>query len=128
MKNFGYAMKKNINSKKIIDDYVKQMNEVYEEQIEYQQLYLNDKLNDEYFDYYKSLKFTRTWEILNEMEDIPARNIMLLFNACGDRYKETLEALCGLGVTYKNQATLHVIITKTRKKIKDLYNDKYGTD
>lgn len=121
-------MKTNIDGKNIINKYIKAMNVVYKEQKEYQDMYLNDRLDDDYFNYNKSLKFTRTWETLMSMEDVPARNLMLLFNACGDRYKDTMEALCGLGMAYKNQATLHVMITKTRKKIKELYASKYGNN
>lgn len=116
------------DGKQLIDDYILSMDKVCEEQKELQQLYMNDKLHDDYFDYNKSLKFTRTWEILLSMNDYAARNLLLLFNACGCRYKETLDALCGVGTVYKNEATLRYMMTEARKKIKKIYNDEYGTD
>lgn len=128
MKNFGNTMKKKIDGKKLLNGYIKEMQTYYEDELEKQQLFLNDKLNDEYYDYKKSVKFTRTWEILMNMKNLAARNLILLFNACGDKYKETIEALCGIGVFYKNEATLRVMITNTRKKIKEIYNKKYGTN
>lgn len=121
-------MRKNINGKKILDEYIKSMDIVYDEAKAIQDDYYNDRLDDEYFDINKSLKFTRTWEILKSMENVAARNLLLLFNACGCRYKETLDALCGVGTVYKNEATLRYMMTDARKKLKKIYDDKYGTD
>lgn len=119
-------MQKNINGKKLINDYICSMELVYQEQKELQDLYNADKYDNDYFNINKSLKFTRTWEILMSMDNIAARNLLLLFNACGSKYKETLEALSGLNVEYKNEATLRVMITNARKIIKEIYDDKYG--
>lgn len=120
-------MQKNIklDGKQLISDYIKSMETVIEEQKQYQQLYLNDSLPDDYFNYNKSIKFTRVWDILLSMDNYAARNLLLLFNACGCRYKQTLEALWGLNVEYKNEATLRVMITKARKIIKDIYYERY---
>lgn len=122
-------MQKNIKSKgkTLIDKYIKNMDVLYNEQKELQDLYSNDKLTDEYYNINKSLKFTRTWEIINNDLDYAVRNLLLLFNACDCRYKETLEALSGSNcVQYKNVATLHVMVTRARKIIKNIYNEKYG--
>lgn len=116
------------NPKKLIADYIKTMDSLYNEQKELQDLYNSDKLTDEYYDINKSLKFTRTWDIIMKDLDCAGRNLLLLFNVCESRYKETLEALVGFNIEYKNVATLRVMITRIRKKIKEIYNKKYGNN
>lgn len=120
-------MPMNINGKELIEEYIKRMELQYQEQKELQELYMNDRLADEYYDYNKSLRFTRTWEIITGLTDYADRNLILLFNACDCKHKDTLEALSGAGmVQYKNEATLRVMISHARKRIKDKYESEYG--
>ena len=123
---------KKIDGKKLLNDYIVEMEKEYELQKQYQLQYMNEELNDEWFDYNKSIRFTRTWDILMNKDefliDYPVRNMLLLYNACDCRTKETLEALTGFDTAYKNVSTLRVLITNARKKIRKIYNDKYGVN
>ena len=88
---------------------------------------LDDIIIDEYFNYDKSVKITRMWEIIRDMEDIVSRNLLLLYHACNCRYKRTLEELGRNNkVVYKNEATLRVMVCNARKIIREKYRELYG--
>lgn len=126
MNSIGLITQKNIDGKKFLDDYIKSMEKVVAEQKCKQLLYMNEELEEpDYFDYYRSVKFCRAWEVLLSMDDYAARNLLLLFNACGNNCKNTLDVLAGFNVSY-GTATIRVMLTKARKAFKKLYKEKYG--
>lgn len=123
----GIDMRKinRIQNNQLLTDYITEMNRMYEDQIQMQKMYGDDNLSDEYFNYTKSLRFTRLWELMMELKPVD-RNLLLLYQACGNRYKAMLDELFKSNVNYKNDATLRVLVTNARKEIRRLYKEKYG--
>lgn len=133
MKNFGLYMETNIKyqeGKQLLQDYI--------EATETHVAWLKDmcnKFNNTLFDlsdfsgfnYWKAVVFIRTWEIINELPT-DKKNLFLIYSACGYDYEKTLAVFNGIGRGCKNIATLRVLVSNTRKIIRKIYNEKYGTN
>lgn len=80
----------------------------------------------EFFDREKSLKFIRTWEIIqSDAVSIAQRNLICAFAACGNKLDDCLAFFNGKGKNIKNKRTLAVMISNARKVVTDKYNELY---
>jgi hypothetical protein len=109
--------------KEILADYLKEMNEVYQE-------FYNELMNgmdmDEEFEEQKAIKFIRTWNIINKDLKPEERNLFCTFQACGNKSQKCLEVFNGKGGNVKNIGTLRTMIYNIKKKINKIYKEKYN--
>ena len=108
-------------------EYSNQMKVIYEEYSHAIELYENSPViyhpELEWFNYSVAVKFIRTWDIINNDLRESQKNLLLSYYACGESYDKMLEAFesdtCSKG-------TLRVMMCLARKKVKEIYNEKYG--
>jgi hypothetical protein len=109
--------------KEILADYLKEMNEVYQE-------FYNELMNgmdmDEEFEEQKAIKFIRTWNIINKDLKPEERNLFCTYQACGNKSQKCLEVFNGKGGNVKNIGTLRTMIYNIKKKINKIYKEKYN--
>ena len=89
----------------------------------------NDMFDDENFDYFnreKSMKFIRTWDIIqSDAITIAQRNLLCAFAACNNKLDECLDFFNGKGKGIKNKRTLAVMISNARKAVTEKYKELY---
>lgn len=111
--------------KEILADYLKEMNEIYQD-------FFNELINgmdmDEEFEEQKAIKFVRTWDIINKDLKPEERNLFCTFQACGNKSKKCLEVFNGKGGNVKNIGTLRTMIYNIKKKINKIYKEKYNVE
>lgn len=109
--------------KEILADYLKEMNEIYQD-------LFNELINgmdmDEEFEEQKAIKFVRTWDIINKDLKPEERNLFCTFQACGNKSQKCLEVFNGKGGNVKNIGTLRTMIYNIKKKINKIYKEKYN--
>lgn len=109
--------------KEILADYLKEMNEIYQD-------FFNELINgmdmDEEFEEQKAIKFVRTWDIINKDLKPEERNLFCTFQACGNKSQKCLEVFNGKGGNVKNIGTLRTMIYNIKKKINKIYKEKYN--
>lgn len=109
--------------KEILADYLKEMNEIYQE-------FYNELMNgmdmDEEFEEQKAIKFVRTWDIINKDLKPEERNLFCTYQACGNKSQKCLEVFNGKGGNVKNIGTLRTMIYNIKKKINKIYKEKYN--
>lgn len=129
MRNVKYDL-----AKALIASYTEEMKTVYEENQKMIDLYLcyygGGEAPVPYDDYKTSLKFIRTWDIIqSDILNQAQRNLILLHYACDGNLDKTLNAFNGdgsLSKGYKNKASLRVMLCNIRKIIKAQYFELYG--
>lgn len=111
--------------KEILADYLKEMNEIYQD-------FFNELVNgmdmDEEFEEQKAIKFVRTWDIINKDLKPEERNLFCTFQACGNKSQKCLEVFNGKGGNVKNIGTLRTMIYNIKKKINKIYKEKYNVE
>lgn len=111
--------------KEILADYLKEMNEIYQD-------FFNELVNgmdmDEEFEEQKAIKFIRTWDIINKDLKPEERNLFCTFQACGNKSQKCLEVFNGKGGNVKNIGTLRTMIYNIKKKINKIYKEKYNVE
>lgn len=111
--------------KEILADYLKEMNEIYQD-------FFNELINgmdiDEEFEEQKAIKFVRTWDIINKDLKPEERNLFCTFQACGNKSQKCLEVFNGKGGNVKNIGTLRTMIYNIKKKINKIYKEKYNVE
>ena len=121
-KNIGYEI-----AKGKVAEYIAYMDCVYEDkmkQIEEYNSEITNEFKDEYFDYNKSLKFVRTWDIIKNDINPAERNLVIASEVAKD-YDECLTYFNGIKAP-KNVASLKVLVCNARRKIREIYNQKWG--
>ena len=112
-------------AKGILADYLKEMNEIYQE-------FYNELMNgmdmDEEFEEQKTIKFIRTWDIINKDLKPEERNLFCTYQACGNKSQKCLEVFNGKGGNVKNIGTLRTMIYNIKKKINKIYKEKYNVE
>lgn len=113
-------------AKEMVTEYIDKMDSLYEDKLKQIEDYKTNVIDefDEYFDYYKALKFVRTWDIIKNNLN-PAEKNLVIASECAKDYEECLSFFNG-GKAPKNIATLRVLICNARKKIREIYNQKWG--
>lgn len=116
-----------------IAEYLAQMQVAYDENKKlisvFEQSLTNDKPELVDFDYYAALKFVRTWDIIqSDALNQSQKNLLFCYNLCDCDLETTLNTFNGKGKSYKNKASLAVLICNIRKIIKKEYNKKYNRD
>lgn len=116
-----------------IAEYLAQMQVAYDENKKlisvFEQSLTNDKPELVDFDYYAALKFIRTWDIIqSDALNQSQKNLLFCYNLCDCDLETTLNTFNGKGKSYKNKASLAVLICNIRKIIKKEYNKKYNRD
>ena len=114
-----------------IAEYLSQIQVAYAENMKLITVYEQSLTNNEPelvdFDYHAALKFVRTWDIIqSEALNQSQKNLLFCYNLCDCDLETTLNTFNGKGKSYKNKATLAVLICNIRKIIKKEYNKKYG--
>lgn len=103
--------------------------EEYREEIRiYENSYSEETNLGESFNYYEALKFVRTWDIIKNDLDAVSRNLVIAMQASDMNYIKCLEWFNGAGQSIKNTATLRVMVCNARKKIRIIYEQKYGVE
>lgn len=128
---FGRNMRKNTNEyeegKELLNNYINEQEQLYqwlkETCVKYQDAVF-EVPEFEGFNYYKAVKFIRTWDLINELS-MDKKNLFLVHCASGKKYEDTLKIFNGSGKEYKNVATLKVLITQIRNEIRKKYKEKY---
>lgn len=121
-KNIGYEI-----AKGKVAEYIAHMDAVYEikkEQIKAFENEITDEFDDEYFNYWKSVEFVRTWEIIKYDLNPAERNLVIAIE-CAKDYNECLSYFNGTKAP-KNVATLRTLICNARNKIRYIYNQLWG--
>ena len=118
----------NTNSpKEVFDNFVKQMNEAYNEQTYLIDLYNNSVNPDtpelEYFDCNKAIKFTRTWELIQQLK--PQQRNLLICRMAFTTIAECLRVFNGVNNTKTNDTTFRVLVYNAKNELKRLYNQRY---
>lgn len=116
-----------------VADYVAMMDRIYKNRLEELKLYENSLWDyvpelGENFDYYNTLRFVRTWNIVKNELNVSDRNLIFCFLACDSNYDECLSWFNGNGRDLKNVASLRVLICNVRKKVRTIYAEKYGNE
>lgn len=114
-----------------IAEYLAQMQVAYDENKAlisvFEQSLTNDKPELVGFDYYAAIKFVRTWDIIqSDVLNQSQKNLLFCYNLCDCDLETTLNTFNGKGKSYKNKASLAVLICNIRKIIKKEYNRRYG--
>ena len=114
-----------------IAEYLSQMQDIYDENKKlisiYEQSLTNDKPELVGFDYYTAIKFVRTWDIIqSDVLNQSQKNLLFCYNLCDCDLETTLNTFNGKGKSYKNKASLSVLIYNIRKIIKKEYIREYG--
>lgn len=107
-------------------EYLKQMKVIYEEYSHAIELFENSVTYHpelEWFNYSEAVKFIRTWDIINNNLRESQKNLLLAYYACGESYDKMLEAFESDTCT---KGSLKVMMCLARKKVKEIYNEKYG--
>ena len=117
--------------KGIVADYIAKMDKICKRRIEELKIYENSMWDyvpelGENFDYYSTLRFVRTWNIVKNELSISDRNLILCFLACDSNYEDCLAWFNGHGRDLKNVASLRVLICLVRRKVRTIYAEKYG--
>lgn len=113
-------------AKSEIVKYMAEMDEIYELNNKVIEKYGNDIFSDDIEDLQVAIKFCRTWNIVKNELSVSDRNLFILYQISNRNIKRTLEYFNAIGKNYKNTATLTVIICNIKKKIKELFKEKYG--
>ena len=115
-------------AKCVIVNYIAGMKELYEINQDVIDKYNNSIYDDEVEDLEVAIKFCRTWDIIMNDLSVSDRNLFILYQASDRNMKKALEYFNSIGKSYKNTATLTVIMCGIKKKIKEIYFNKYGID
>lgn len=128
--NGGRSTVKRINynkMKKMVREYISQMDVAYDEYVYLIDIFYNHPFEAESmeeFDIKKALEFIRTWDIIkNELKETD-KNLVLAFEVCRN-YKDMLDGFEG---SYKSEGSLRVMVYNARKRIKEIYDRKYGNN
>ena len=100
-------------------------NEIYQEYMDYQNAIYDDDPRFNWFNPEYALKFMRTWKLLMNEADPRDRNLVLAFLAYDCDYAAVLEVFNGAGCSYKTEHSLRVLICAARKRVRELYYEKY---
>lgn len=119
-------------AKGAVKEYVAMMerryNEVKQEYTDYMNAIYDDDPRFMWFNPDSSLKFLRTWRIIMDEADPRDRNFIIMYLCYDGDYNRILEVFNGAGCSYKSAASLKILIWAARKKVRELYEAKYGKE
>ncbi len=123
--NFLYS-----EAKGAVQEYVAMMerryNEVKQEYTDYMNAIYDDDPRFLWFNPDRAIKFLRTWRLIMDEADPGDRNFVILYLCYEGDYNRILEVFNGAGCSYKSAASLKILIWAARKKVRELYEKKYG--
>ena len=123
--NFLYS-----EAKGAVQEYVAMMerryNEVKQEYTDYMNAIYDDDPRFLWFNPDRAIKFLRTWRLIMDEADPRDRNFVILYLCYEGDYNRILEVFNGAGCSYKSAASLKILIWAARKKVRELYEEKYG--
>ena len=108
-----------LDGRQLLVDFTTEMDRLYDWFIETRERYNNSLFDLPDFAGYNpeyAEKFIKTYDIIQSRLTVSQRNLLYIFTATGQSYKQTIEILQG---EVKNIATLRVMIHKIRKIIKE---------
>ena len=108
-----------LDGRQLLVDFTTEMDRLYDWFIEARERYENSLFDLPEFAGYNqeyAEKFIKTYDIIQSRLTVSQRNLLYIFTATGQSYKQTIEILHG---EVKNIATLRVMIHKIRKIIKE---------
>lgn len=103
-------------------EYINSMQELYNEHIELIKQ-AEESIFETDYNIKKYIKFCRTWEIIMNKLDTRERNLYICYLFCNCKPEKCIEVFNGQGGNYKNKATMCVMITRIKKKIKEYYDN-----
>ena len=111
-----------------LNEYIRGMNKSIELQKELCERWLNtdEYLHDallDWFDYNKAQKAIRLWDIIQNDLEPAQRNLVNLYHANGENMSFLTQFFIG---EYKNAATIRVLLSNARTRIREIYKEKYG--
>lgn len=108
-----------LDGRQLLVDFTTEMDRLYDWFIEIRERYENSLFDLPEFAGYSqeyAEKFIKTYDIIQSRLTVSQRNLLYIFTATGQSYKQTIEILNG---EVKNIATLRVMIHNIRKIIKE---------